>query len=203
MKFKFYFLKLSIICLIIFIFQQINQGITNFLILNQQAIQGQYWRFLTAIFLHGSLPHLIYNLFALLFFGLILEKTIGSKKFLFIFLTSGIIANIISVNFYLSSLGASGAIYGIIGALTILKPFMLVWAFGLLLPMFIASILWTIGDILGAFGFGNQSIGNIAHLSGIAIGFIFGLFLKSKNSTKKQIKKIPENYIKLWEDRWM
>jgi len=94
-------------------------------------------------------------------------------------LFSGIIANIVSVNFHESSLGASGAIMGIIGCLTIIKPLMMVWAFGLIMPMFIAAALWITGDVLGSLGaFGETSIGNIAHLSGIAVGLVLGIFLR-------------------------
>jgi len=86
----------------------------------------EIWRFVSAIFLHDGIIHLIYNLFALALFGFILEKLIGSKRFLIVFFASGIIANLIAVNFYNSSLGVSGAIYGILGCLVILKPLMMI-----------------------------------------------------------------------------
>ena len=155
---KFYSLWLAGIMIVIFIIQNLPRipGFTNTFILNNKAIGSfQIWRYLTAIFLHGSITHLAFNLFALLFFGLVLEKLMGSKKFLITFLLSGILANIISVNFYNSSLGASGAIYGIIGATTLLRPMMMVWAFGVIMPMFLASTFWVIADVLrslGAFG---------------------------------------------------
>ena len=175
-KFKFYALKFCLLCIIVFILQQIS-GFTELFVLNNKALYNyEYWRFLTSIFLHGSTIHLLYNLFALALFGSILEKFIGGKKFLLVFFLSGIFANIIAINFYDSSLGASGAIYGILGALTILRPLMVVWAFGLPMPMFIAAILWTIGAVLGIFMPSN--IGHIAHLSGIFIGVLFGIILR-------------------------
>ena len=77
------------------------EGFTDMFVLNELAISGwQVWRFVSAIFLHGSITHLAYNMFALFFFGIALEKFIGSKKFLFVYFFSGIIANIISINFY-------------------------------------------------------------------------------------------------------
>ena len=126
MKNRFFALWLALICVIMFILQNYVSGFTDLLVLNEQALNGQIWRFLSAIFLHGGLSHIVYNMFALILFGLILEKLIGSRKFLLIFLLSGIVANIIGVFFYTSSLGASGAIMGIIGALTIRKPLMVV-----------------------------------------------------------------------------
>lgn len=206
-KFKFYFLWLSLICIIVFVLQLIIPGFTDLFVLNLKAVyEQQYWRFLTAIFLHGSAIHLVYNLFALIFFGLALEKLIGGYRFLILFLVSGIIANVIAVNFYSSSLGASGAIYGIIGCLAILNPFMFVWAFGLVLPMFIAAILWIAGDIMGVFGIGGSDVGYIAHLSGVGVGIIFGLFLRVLKKKVRDIKskvKIPEFYMKNWEDRYV
>lgn len=189
----------------VFILQTTFPNFTESLLLNQQAFP-QIYRFITAIFLHGSLTHLIFNLFALILFGLILEKLIGSYKFLFIFLASGIIANIISVFFYPSSLGASGAIFGIIGALTIIKPLMSVWAFNLPMPLFLAAILWAIGDILGIFY--PSGIGNIAHLSGLALGLLLGIYFRFKHKEKQEISysykiNIPESYMQDWENRFM
>ena len=203
---SYFSIILFFICIITFILQLIIPGFTDLFILNLSALYGfQIWRFLTAIFLHGSLLHLMYNMFALLLFGFILENKIGSRNFLIVFLSSGIIANLIAVNYYPSSLGASGAIYGILGCLTILNPFMAVWVFGIIVPMFIAAIIWILGDVLGVFGFGEQGIGNIAHLSGIFIGFLFG-FLFIKYKTKKQRTKkilIPNDYVKTWEEKYL
>jgi len=203
-KFNFYFLWLSLICIIIFILQNLPgiPGFTEMLILNKKAVYDfQIWRFVSAIFLHGGIVHLTYNLFALLFFGVLLEKLIGSKKFLGLFFIAGIVANLVSVWFYESSLGASGAIYGILGALVILKPMMMVWAFGLIMPMFIAGILWIIGGIIGIFIPSNT--GHIAHLSGIGVGFLIGLvFLINQKKRKNIVLKVPDNYIRLWEDKY-
>lgn len=208
-KFKFYFLWLALICIIVFAFQNMPgiPGFTETFVLNEKALTSfQIWRFLTAIFLHGGIIHLAYNLFALLLFGLILEKMIGSKRFLIVFLVSGVLANIIGVNFYNSSLGASGAIYGILGCITILNPLMTVFAFGVLMPMFIAAILWIGADLLRIFGlFDPGNIGSMAHLSGIAIGIILAFFLRKyyKPAKKKEQINIPETYINSWEDNYV
>ncbi|MDP3026381.1 MAG: rhomboid family intramembrane serine protease [Nanoarchaeota archaeon] len=199
-KIKFYSLWLCLICIIIFILQLLMPGFTELFVLNQLAYT-EIWRFVSSIFLHGSLSHLLYNLFALALFGFILEKLIGSNKFLLVFFFSGIIANIISINFYASSLGASGAIMGILGCLAVIRPMMMVWAFGFPMPMFIASILWVTGDVLGALGaLGNTGIGNIAHLSGIAVGFLVGLFLREWKTAKRQLINMPESYMRIWEN---
>jgi hypothetical protein len=150
--------------------------------------------------------HLAYNLFALFIFGLILERTIGSRKFLLLFLISGIIANVFTFYFYPNSLGASGAIMAVIGCLAVLRPMMAVFSFGVILPMFAVAIVWIIGSFLGIFGFGDQGVGYIAHLSGLFIGVLYGFFLRLKNkdnnfsvysSDKKVV--IPEDTMRGWE----
>lgn len=196
-------LILIIVCVAFFIFQLVVPGFTDIFVLNQQS-WIQPWRFITSIFLHGSLSHLLFNMFALFLFGLILESIISTKKFLLIYFISGIIANLIAVNFYSSSLGASGAIYGILGCLAILRPKMTVWVYSLPMPMFLAALVW-IG--LGIFGIFNPSgVGDIAHLSGIAVGFVFGAFFYSRFRERKEIRyriELPEREMRNWEDNWM
>ncbi len=199
-RFKFYALWLCLICIGVFILQISFTGFTELFILNQNSF-SEFWRFLTAIFLHADVVHLLYNLFALALFGSILEKFIGGKKFLLIFFLSGIFASLIAVNFYPSSLGASGAVYGILGCLAIIRPKMMVWAFGFPMPMFIAAILWTLGSVLGVFMPSN--IGHIAHLSGILVGFLFGIFLRQKRKIRREKIRIPETYMREWERRYM
>ena len=193
---------------LVFLAQILISGFTELFVLNSDSWL-EPWRFLTAVFLHGGVGHLVLNLFALLLFGSILERVAGSGKFLLVFFFTGIFANLISINFYKSSLGASGAIFGVIGALIFIRPGMPVWAFGLPMPLFVAGIIWAGADMLGAIGFfaGNplDNTGNIAHLSGMFLGFVFGYFYRKR--LRKKVRKIDvsidENEIRRWEDNWM
>lgn len=206
-KFRYYALKLSLLMIIIFVFQIIFPFFTDLFILNENSY-FQPWRFLTAIFLHGGVAHLALNLFALVLFGLILENIIGGRKFLLIFISTGIFANFVSINFYSSSLGASGAIFGVIGSLIIIRPLLPVFAFGLPMPIFVAGVLWAGADILGTIGFfaGNpiDNTGNIAHLSGMFLGFLLGYFFREKvNKTRKEKIRLDEGYVRRWESHFM
>ena len=197
---KYAALWLSAVCILMFILQLIFPAVTDSLVLDNQSYVQPY-RFVTSIFLHGSLEHLIFNLFALIMFGLILESLIGSRKFLIVFFVSGILANLIAVNFYTSSLGASGAIYGIIGCLAILRPLMTVWAFNLPMPMFIAAILWITLSVIGIFN-PTDNTGHIAHISGIAFGVILGIIFRVGRKEPKVIKErifIPEEDLRRFE----
>ena len=208
MKFRFYALKLCLFMILVFLVQLFILGFTDFFVLNGQA-WTQIWRFLTSVFLHASLTHLIYNLFALALFGSILESIVGGRKFLLIFILTGLLANVIAVNFYASSLGASGAIFGVIGALVAIRPFLLVWAFGLPMPIFVAGLLWGVGDLMGAYGFfsGNpiDNTGNIAHLSGMFFGFVFGLLFRERviRKIKRQKARLDEREVRRWEDSYL
>jgi uncharacterized protein len=211
MEMKFYAFKLSGLMIAIFIFQVLFSGFTDLFVLNSGSY-AQPWRFLTAVFLHGGLAHLVYNLFALVLFGSILESLIGSRRFLLVFFVTGILANLISVNFYSSSLGASGAILGIIGALVFVRPMLTVWAFGLPMPIFVAGIFWVVGDLIGAYGFftGNpiNNKGNIAHLSGMFFGLLFGVaFRNSARGRKRRERRrgvnIGEGNFRKWEEAYL
>ncbi len=204
MKFKFYALKLCGIAIVFFLLQILIPRFTNLFLLSQEEYL-QLWRFVTSIFLHGDILHLLYNIFALALFGSILEKLIGGKRFLIVFFGIGILANIIAVNFYSSSLGASGAIFGVIGTLIMVMPMLIVWAFGLPMPIFIAGILWVAGDIIGVFN--PSGIGNIAHLAGLGaglgIGLFFRLFIQKKTPSTAKGVFVDEKNIREWENKWM
>lgn len=206
MKYRFYSLWLCAVMVVVFFLQMIFKGFTDLFVLDENSF-SQIWRFFTAIFLHSGISHILYNLFALALFGSILEKLVGGKKFLLVFFSTGIIANIIAVNFYPSSLGASGAIFGIIGALIIVKPGLPIWAFGIPMPIFLAGIIWGAGDLLGAVAYvaGNpiDNTGNIAHISGMVLGLILGFFFRGKQEEVRENKmtyKFNENQIRKWED---
>lgn len=201
MENKRYALWLTFICIIVFIIQLVSPAITDIFLLNKQALT-QPWRFLTAMFLHGSLLHLLYNGFALALFGSILEHTLGSKRFVALFVITGIFANLVSVWFYPSSLGASGAIFGVIGALVVLRPGMTVWAFSLPMPMFVAGIVWAIGDIIGVFV--PSDVANLAHLTGMGAGIVFGFFYRiPRHEKRKEEMRLDETTLRSWEDNYL
>ena len=197
-------LLLTAVCVIVFILQIAIPPFTDAWVLNGQA-WSQPWRFITSIFLHGSLIHLLYNSFALALFGTLLENLLSPRKFIFIFLSTGIIANLITVIIYPSSLGASGAIFGVIGALTIIRPMLVVWAFGIPMPLFLASALWALGDLVGIFVPSN--VANIAHLAGLAVGIAVGTLYRSSYDTpqRKRISSInlDEHAVRHWEERYV
>ncbi len=89
--------------------------------INETLLQGEWWRLFTCMFLHSGIFHLLVNMYTLYQVGLILESTLGSGRFIIAYLCSGLIASVVSALFHANSfivgVGASGAIFGLFGAL--------------------------------------------------------------------------------------
>ena len=193
-------LWLSLIIFVIFLLQVFIEGFTDYFILDTRVVLFKFYTSLTAIFLHSGIPHLFYNLFGLVLFGSILEHIIGSKRFLILFFVSGLAASLISIPFYTRVLGASGAIFGILGMLGILRPKLTVWVYSMPMPMILALFVWGAGDVLGIFV--PTGTANIAHLGGLGIGVIAGLFFRNHFKEKKEKKgdvHIDEKKVEEWE----
>ena len=142
---------------------------------------------LTSIFLHGSITHLLSNLLALTIFGRIVESNF-KEKMIYIFLAAGFIANIISNTISLFSgdmfysLGASGAIAGLIIMAILLKPFQ--FSNLLIIPLPIFLIGWFL-IFLDISGLSNPSqTNNLAHIGGYLSLIILMFTLEIKNRNK-------------------
>ncbi|MFN3692138.1 MAG: rhomboid family protein [Fervidobacterium sp.] len=139
--------------------------------------QGQWYRVITAMFMHGGFLHLAFNMYALYILGNYTEGIYGSYRFLVYYLTTGIVGNIATHIFYYNSLsvGASGGIFGLVGALFGAgfrkdTPFFLKPITGsALLPMIIVNI--ALGFIPGS------GINNAAHIGGLLTGIALGYFI--------------------------
>jgi membrane associated rhomboid family serine protease len=147
---------------------------------------SQPWRFVTSIFLHANFAHLFYNMLALFFFGLYLERLVSQKIYLTIFFTSGIFGNILflltTFDPSIPAVGASGAIYGIIGALAALRPFAIVYVYFTPMPLIVMAFIWALISFIGIFV--PSQIAHAAHLSGLITGYLIGYFLKKREGKR-------------------
>ena len=149
------------------------------------AMSLQLWRVITYQFLHdmGSFGHIFVNMLVLYFFGIMLERSWGSKKFLGFYLmcgaTGGILYPILAHIGWLTTgplIGASGAVLGIIAACAVLAPNMRVYVFGIF-PMRLVTLALIVAGI-AVFTlvlpdkFGNAG-GEAAHLAGMAAGAVY------------------------------
>jgi len=126
--------------------------------------------------------HFLVNMFVFFFFAPVLERKVGSKKFLLIFFLAGIVAGIgWCLTSDTSALGASGALYGILGALAVLMPKMKVYVFPLPIPIDIWMVVIFFAlffDVLPAIMGSPDGIAHTAHLSGLFFGLFAGMWLK-------------------------
>jgi len=137
---------------------------------------GEYWRLFTSMFLHIGLMHVVFNGYALIVLGTELERILGWKRFVTIFILSGLFGSLASYALSSSlSAGASGAIFGLIGALAafFLRHRQQLGTWGRRRLANIAFLL----VINLFFGFTRPGIDNMAHLGGLVSGFCLGWFL--------------------------
>lgn len=175
---KKYAIGLVAACVVLFLIQAIFPSVTDHFALYSSRVASEPWLLVTSMFLHGDFAHLFFNMFALGLFGILLESITGSRKFLLVYFSAGIIASIGSALFYPASLGASGAIYGVLGALTVLRPRMRVWVWMIPMPMYVAAIFWAFLDLVGFFA--PSGVANAAHLFGLGAGIAAGFILRGK-----------------------
>jgi rhomboid protease GluP len=147
---------------------------------------GEWWRLFTAIFLHASIAHILFNMTSLFAVGTLCERLYGSAKFLAIYLGSGLAGSLVSFGYavltgsdlYSPHVGASGAIFGIAGALLTLR-----FQRSEVIPRRIRDQIsgWLIAlvGINLAISFVTPYVDNSAHigglLGGIALSFVFPL----------------------------
>ena len=190
-------IAVNVVCFILFtILISINANFLDYIALKPSNIISNFyfWTFLTSMFMHAGFFHLFVNMFSMLFVGNLVERIIGKKRFISFYLLSGLFAGILfllvslfvpSENVY--AVGASGAIFGLIGLLMMLTPNLPVYMMFIPIPIkmkyaapAMLFILWFISIL------GNVPVGNTAHLGGFIFGLIYGFYLrkKYKNKTK-------------------
>ena len=157
------------------------------------------WTWVISIFAHGGVLHILFNSIVIYFFGRLVERYIGWKKFALLFLASGVLAGFGQVGFQLLAdssveagvVGASGAALALMGVLTILNPNLTVYLY-FVIPMpiwvltgatvVISAVLITLGDASAG------GIAHTAHLVGVLIGLAYGQRVKDRIRVPKQVR---------------
>lgn len=140
--------------------------------------EGEYWRMFTLMFLHSDLEHLINNMLLLYLLGDNLERAIGHGRYLLLYVGAGVGASVVSWQVQLMketahiSLGASGAVFGVLGALLLVLMLNHGKMEGLSLKRFAIMILLSLYS-----GFTSTGIDNAAHVGGLVIGFVLAFLL--------------------------
>jgi membrane associated rhomboid family serine protease len=154
------------------------------------AVSGYYWQFITYMFLHSVLhpEHIMLNMFLLFIFGVTIERALGWKRYLTLYLVSGIGSAILYIlvtgAMDVSMLGASGAVFGVMAAYGFMFPKDVVLVYKIPIPVILPIILFAAGEL--AIGIMNlqPEIANIGHFGGILTGMILMFFWKRRMNPK-------------------
>lgn len=145
--------------------------------------QGEYWRFLSSVFLHNGIFHLFMNMIGLFYGGVLAERILGGKRFLLMYLVAGIAGSVSSYYFHdeMLSVGASGAVFGIFGFL--IGHYFLPGADKELRKSVILQLVIYVGlNLLHGM---KDGIDNWAHAGGLVAGFFIGLAWTFGNAPKE------------------
>jgi rhomboid protease GluP len=173
---------------------------------NEYVAGGEIWRLFTATLLHDGIIHLLFNLYALFALGPMLEAYIGPARFAAIYILGGLFGSLLSYAFSDSvSVGASGAIFGIIGATTVYF-FRYRNNFGPQGRAILQNMLVVIVINL-VFGFSSGFIDNFGHIGGLLGGaFVaIGLMPRYEKPTVVRMGEQPLEVVnrRPWEVVWV
>lgn len=148
---------------------------------------GEWWRLVNPVFLHGSLIHLLFNAYALSNLGPLIEYEIGSRRFLPLFIGCGVFSFIVSAlwNPLAPSVGASGAIFGLIGFGIVHGYRQPHSGFRRAAPQL---VFW--GALNLVFGFLSPVIDQGAHVGGMLAGALLGLFVKGPRARSETLERV-------------
>jgi membrane associated rhomboid family serine protease len=184
---------------------------------------GYIWQLFTYIFLHHNFLHLFFNLLYLAMFGADLERSWGSKRFYTYFFVCGVGAGLINVivktildphgagSAMTPTIGASGAIYGVLLAVAVIMPHRQVWLFPLPVTVSMRIFVIVMGAIefFGTIGASGDNVSHICHLGGMGVGYLYlrrGSFLYNFRNhfsdwQRRRLKKKFEVYVRDHNDK--
>ena len=170
-------------------------GALNVLLVEHEHM---FWQFVTYMFVHSNMSHLIFNMLALLIFGFTIERTIGSKEFLLYYMGCGIFSGVISFfiykftgQYFVFLLGASGAIYSLLFAYAVLFPRSIVYVWGVIpLPSPLLVVIYTAIEVISQF-IGGDGVAHMTHLFGFLAGWLYFMI------------RMGINPIKIWKNTYV
>ena len=162
---------------------------------------GEWWRVLTSLFIHFGIIHLAFNMWALATFGPLAERLYGSVNYLLIYLAAGVAGSLASISWRpdINSAGASGAIFGVLGALLAAQLRSgETFPSSVLRPLRNSTLVFAGFAVLN--GLQHEGIDNAAHLGGLTAGLLFGLVMArpimgqsafSRGDLRRSIQLVP------------
>jgi membrane associated rhomboid family serine protease len=225
--------RICIVCVSVFLAQELSQLVFRapgwnfwlqwFGLVPHEVTHGFVWQLFTYIFLHGGIGHILFNLLYLCMFGADLERAWGSRKFYTYFFICGVGAGVINVivktimdphgqgSAWVPTIGASGAIYGVLLAVAVIMPHRQVWVFPLPVTVSMRVFVIVMGAIefFGTIGAGGDNVSHVCHLGGMLVGYIYlrrgsyGYSLRNYFSDwkRRRLKRKFEVYVRDHQDK--
>lgn len=173
---------LVLINILIFVFIELSGQLGEVFLMNgamewrSVCLDGQYYRIISCMFLHFGVSHLFGNMLFLFLIGAYLERVVGTVRYLILYFGSGIGSGIVSLLYYryqdanVISAGASGALFGVVGALL----YIIIRKKGRLEELSWRSFLIMIVGTISV-GFFSEDVDNAAHIGGLVVGFLLSV----------------------------
>ncbi|MCA1949262.1 MAG: rhomboid family intramembrane serine protease [Treponema sp.] len=184
--------------LLVFLAQNLFPEATVYLSLNTQLVlrYGMVWQFLTYMFAHGGISHLLLNMLGLFFFGTPVERQMGSKEFLLFYMVTGFFAGLFSFGLFLLTgsasvflLGASGALFAVQLAYATFFPDSIVYLWGILpLRAPVMVLGFTALELFFSVTGIASGVAHFTHLAGFAFAWLYFIIRYGEN---------PWHYLKI------
>lgn len=177
-------INIIIVNAILFLATLVNQDfmIRTFAMFPPESPLFRWWQIITHMFMHGGFWHILFNMYTLFIFGMVVERTIGTKKFLVYYFLCGLgaaalhlgVQSLTGTSLYVPTLGASGAVYGVLLAYAYLFPDN---KLTLLFPPVTLSAKWMVLIFLGielitGITGTAEGVAHFAHLGGALMGWL-------------------------------
>ena len=175
-------LAIAVINVAVFIFTSLFRnltaylGLVPFLVVDKQA----YWQFFTYQFVHGGFFHLGINMLTLFFFGVPIERKIGTKEFILYYLLVGTIDGLLSFLvyaatgfYYINIVGASGAIFGVLLLYAVIYPNSVIYLWAVIpIPAPLLIVGYAVIELISMFS-ANDDIAHLTHFIGLLAGWVY------------------------------
>ena len=180
----YFLIALNIFIYIILVVFGRDEFITSFGLHPILVKSGEYYRIISCMFLHANFLHLLFNMYALYIIGSQIENFFSKWKYLFIYLFSGIVGALMSMIFTKTwSVGASGAIFGLLGSILYFGYYYRMYLGTVLKSQIIPIIILNL-----IIGFASTGIDNAAHIGGLLGGIISSMMVGVKDKSSKNDK---------------
>lgn len=169
-------MRLIIANVAMFMLVQYTPGLRESLAFFPQYVLSRPWTLVTYMFVHAGLGHLLFNMLVLFFFGPRVEERLGSRHFVALYFTAGIVGALLSIPTGHPIVGASGGMYGVSLAFAYYWPRERIYIWGVLpVEARWLVVIMTVIAVTQGFGgrIGGSNIAHLAHLGGYVGGFLY------------------------------